>query len=118
MTAQQMNGAPERERMRGNPGETYEQRFPRYANNAGITAGYSAEYAARQRKAAGLHANAAAYARVNGDDAAAELYDEMAAAALDAAEALDDLADTARQIKEHYQDRQQQEIAGNHERSD
>jgi hypothetical protein len=99
---QHLNGAPEQERILGVPGETYEERFPRYAHNAGVTARFHDDYTARQRKAAELHARAAAYAAGHGDAKAEYLYSEMAAAALDAADALEDLASRARQVQEHY----------------
>jgi hypothetical protein len=101
--SKQLDGAPERQRMRGEPAETYEERFPRYAHNAGVTAGFSGDYAARQRAAATMHRGAAASAARHGDTAAADLYDEMAKAALDAADALDDIATLARQVERHYE---------------
>jgi hypothetical protein len=101
---------PGPKRLRGVPGETYKERFPRYAYNAGVTASYSGEYAARQRNAAKLHARAADYAGSNDDETAAELYSEMAKAALDAAEALEDLAGLASQVQEHYTTNNEQEI--------
>jgi hypothetical protein len=82
--------------------EPWEDRFPRYARNAGITARFADEYATRQRRAAGLHANAAANARRHGDKTAADLYEEMHKAALDAADALADTADLARKVALHY----------------
>jgi len=97
--------------MRGNPAQPWEERFPRYAHNAAITAGFSGTYAERQRRAAGMHANAASNARAHGDLTGAGLYDEMAEAALDAADALADLADFARQVAAHYTQLNEQEAA-------
>jgi hypothetical protein len=99
---QRMNGAPEQARMHGVPGETYEERFPRYAHNAGVTAAFSVSYAKRQRRAAGMHAAASGNARARGDTVAADLYDEMRKAALDAADALSDLAALAWKVEKHY----------------
>jgi hypothetical protein len=113
MTAEQVQH-PGPRRLRGIPGETYEERFPRYAYNAGVTAAYSGGYAARQRNAAQLHARAARFADSNDDTGAAELYSEMSAAALDAAEALEDLADLARQVREHYTARNGQAVPAGH----
>ena len=48
------------ERIRSKPGEPWEERFPRYAHNAGITATLSESYAARQRRNAMMHDSAAA----------------------------------------------------------
>ncbi len=88
--------------MRGSPAQPWEERFGRYAHNAAITAGYSDSYASRQRRAACMHSNAAANARSHGDTEGARLYDDMAEAALDAADALADLAILARQVAAHY----------------
>jgi hypothetical protein len=82
--------------------EPWEDRFPRYARNAETTARFSDEYATRQRRAAVLHANASANARRHGDLIAADLYDEMSKASLDAADALADIAELARRVAEHY----------------
>ena|ERR1700722_6273534 len=100
-----LNGAPEQQRLHGNPAESYEQRFARYAHNAGVTATFSDGYAARQRTAATMHRGAAANALRHGDTTAADLYDEMAKAALDAADALDDLGALARKVQAHYESR-------------
>lgn len=97
--------------MRGNPAQPWEERFPRYAHNAALTASYSDSYATRQRRAACMHSNAASNARAHGDLAGAGLYDEMAAAALDAADALEDLAVLARQVAAHYTRLSEQEAA-------
>jgi hypothetical protein len=97
-----LNGPPEQERMRGDRTETWEERWPRYANNAQITARYAHEYADRAKKAAAMHEGAAANARRHGDIIGADLYDEMAKAALDSADANEDLADLARQVAAHY----------------
>jgi hypothetical protein len=92
----------EQQKARRAAAEPWEDRFPRYARNAETTARFSDEYAARQRRAAGLHANASANARRHGDETAADLYDEMSKAALDAADALADTAELARKVAEHY----------------
>ena len=94
---------PGRRRLRGVPGESYEQRFARYAYNAGATARFSDRDAARQRRAAEMHARASFNADDHDDPEAAYLYDQMKAAALDAADALDDLAALARQVAKHYE---------------
>ena len=104
-----LHGPQERQREHGTSSDTWEERFPRYAGNAGLTARYATQYADRQRKAAGLHANAAAYARQHGDPAGANLYEQMAEAALDAADALEDIATLARQVAGHYTELARQE---------
>jgi hypothetical protein len=94
---------PEPRRIRGMwASETYEERFPRYAHNAGVTAETAKRHAAEQRRAAGLHRAAAVNASQHGDPAGADLYDEMSKAALDAADALEDIADLAREAARHY----------------
>lgn len=89
-------------RLKAKSRETWEQRFPRYASNAEITAEYAEKEAARHRFSAQMHAKAARNALDHGDGRAAGLYHDMAEAAEDAADALEDLAGYAREIAEHY----------------
>lgn len=89
-------------RLRGNPAEAWEERFPRYAANAMLTAAAAEGYAAEQRKAARMHRAAAVHAGRHSDREGADLYDEMAKAAEDAADALEDIAAFARQVARHY----------------
>jgi len=97
-----LNGPPERERMQRDRDQTWEERFPRYANNAEITAKYAGQYAMRAQKSAVMHGGAADNARKHGDHTGADLYEEMAKAVLDAADAYEDVADLARKVAAHY----------------
>jgi hypothetical protein len=93
----------ETERVRGNREDSWEERFPRYAHNAGVTAERAADAARWQRKASAMHAGAATNAHRHGDLTGAGLYAEMAKAALDAADALNDVVALARKVEEHYE---------------
>jgi hypothetical protein len=102
-------GTPEQQRVRGKSSQTWEERFPRYARNADVTAGIANGYAAAMRRAAGLHRVAAVNASRHGDREGAGLYDEMAKAALDAADALADITRIARRTARHYAGKPEQE---------
>jgi hypothetical protein len=91
-------------RLRGKTDEAWEERFPRFAANALLTAGAVEGYATEQRRAARFHRKAAVNAVRHSDQVAADLYDEMAKAADDAADALEDVATAARQVARHYGD--------------
>lgn len=81
---------------------TYENRFPRYAANAELEQQYADRARSTWARSAGLYERAADNARDNSDEAAELLYREMADAALDAAEALADIADAARDVAAYY----------------
>jgi hypothetical protein len=89
-------------RTRGRYPETWEERFPRYARNAALTAEVARERAEEMLAAAVMHRRAAVNADAHGDRAAADLYDEMAKAAEDATDALEDIADLALRVAAHY----------------
>lgn len=91
-----------RDRDRSSRRGPWETRFSRYAKNAEVT---EKDARFRQREAVtagGYHRNAAVNALAHGDGIGAELYNELADCALDAAAAYRDLADTARRLDEHY----------------
>lgn len=87
---------------RGRRGETWEERFPRYAFNAEAEAQFADKGVTRLNVSALFYHRAAGNAHRHGDVRAAELYEEMAAAALDAADATQDIADAARRVAAHY----------------
>lgn len=92
-------------RKKGHGWQTYEERFPRYAHNASLTA----EHAQRSmsgwaRTATYSEAGAENCAR-NGDDEGAKLYHEMALAAQDAYEALRDVNADAKALVAYFEKR-------------
>jgi hypothetical protein len=97
------------ERMTGSKGQAYRQRFPRYAFNAGVSAQHAGRGADIWRNVGVRNRNAAQTALGNGDAEAADLWQGMAEAADDAAEALEDLEHWAREVQRYYAPEQDEE---------
>jgi hypothetical protein len=97
-------------KVEGRSREPWEERFPRYAHNANAQALFADKDIRRLRRAALFHHRAAGNAQAHGDAIGAELYEEMALATLDAADAMQDTADTARRVSAHYQAMAEREI--------
>lgn len=91
------------QRVKGNRSETtYESRFPRYAANALTEAGFAEGRRNGTRRSAYFSRQAAKNARDHGDEAAAELYDEIADAQDEIADAQDDIAGAHHDLAAHY----------------
>lgn len=88
---------------RGRKDGSYANRFPRYAANAERSAQFAEQAVGRWEYTAELNKHAAGNAKDNDDEVAAELYQEMADCALDAADAFRDLVTAARAVREHYE---------------
>lgn len=97
------------ERMTGSKGQTYRQRFARYSFNAGVSAQHAGRGADIWRNVGVRNRNAAQMALGNGDAEAADLWQEMAEAADDAAEALEDLEHWALKVQQYYAQEQDEE---------
>ena len=83
--------------------ESNARRLRRYAYNARVEASLAIWRAAQDRRGASLTENAAVTQRERyGDEKAALLYEEMAGAFLDAAEAHEDFSKAAAKLAEHF----------------
>lgn len=88
--------------MRGAKGQTWDERRPRYAHNAGVSAAEAGAAATHWNKVASMCRQASRNAKNNGDLVAQRFYREMADAANDAGDALENMEHWARKVQSHF----------------
>lgn len=92
-------------RKKGKGWQSYEERFPRYAHNAGLTAEHAQRSMSGWARTATYSEAASENCARNGDEEGARLYHEMALAAQDAYEALRDVNDDAKDLVAYFEKR-------------
>lgn len=88
--------------LRAKKGQTWDERRPRYAHNAGMSAAEAGAAATHWNKIARYCRQASKNAKDNSDPVAQRYYREMADAANDAADAMEDMEHWARKVQAHF----------------